>query len=132
MDLSAVSWCGTYGHMAKDCWRKGASPESILVHRWVVMNMLKYDSALAGLVENAVKQMKEIESMKPQLTARIDQLKQTVISDTALLTNITDAYADDAEYTTDLKTQCELEASEYEKEQNPITGEIAVTGNHLR
>ena len=92
-----------------------------------MMNMPEYDSTLAGLVENAVKQVKEIESTKPQLTVRIDQLKQAVISDTASLANITGAYVDDAMYTTDLKTQCEFEASEYEKGHNSITGEIAVT-----
>ena len=91
------------------------------------MNTPEYDSTLAGLVENAVKQVKEIESMKPQLTMCIDQLKQAAISDTASLANITCTFADDAKYTTDLKTQCEFEASEYEKGQNSITGEIAVT-----
>ena len=96
-------------------------------NRWVVMNTLEYDSTLAGLVENAVKQVKEIDATKSQLTVRIDQLKQAVIFDTASLDNITRANVDDEKYTTDLQTQCESEASEYDKGQNSITGEIAVT-----
>ena len=122
--VRGMSWCLVPDGAVRE---KGANPASIFGHRWVVMNTPEYDSTLAGLVENAVKQVKEIESTKPQLTVRIDQRKQAVISDTASLANIMGAYADDAKYTTDLKTQCEFEASDYEKGQNSITGEIAVT-----
>jgi len=77
------------------------------------------------VLQDLAGRVKEIEAVKPQLTARMIQLKQNEISDSALLADTTGTHADDTKYTTDLKTQCAVDAADFEKRHKLMTGEIA-------